>query len=74
MAAAIALGELGDSRAMAELKLVLATQIWDLKYAALMSLTKLGDASGAEIAQTNSDWLIQAKAQSLTSLSTQPIL
>ncbi|MBD0340431.1 MAG: HEAT repeat domain-containing protein, partial [Microcoleus sp. Co-bin12] len=36
-AAAIALGELGEQRAVPELKACLETKIWDLKYAALMA-------------------------------------
>lgn len=63
-AAAIALGELGDLRAIPELKACLETKIWDLKYAALMSLEKLGDISGYEQVINDEDWLIRAKAQS----------
>ena len=48
--AAIALGELGEQRAIPELKACLETKIWDLKYAALMALEKLGDVTGYEIA------------------------
>ncbi len=62
-AAAIALGELGDHRAIDALKTSLNTKIWDLKYAALMALEKLGDVSGREIAASDSDWLIRAKAK-----------
>lgn len=62
VAAAIALGELGDSRAIPELKKSLETKIWELKYAALMALEKLGDTSGCEIAANDEDWLIRAKA------------
>jgi bilin biosynthesis protein len=61
-AAAIALGELGETRAIPKLKASLETKIWDLKYAALMALEKLGDFSGREIAASDPDWLIQAKA------------
>jgi bilin biosynthesis protein len=61
-AAAIALGELGDSRAIPELQTCLQTPIWDLKYAALMALERLGDTSGAAIAATDADWLIRARA------------
>ncbi len=42
MAAAIALGELADSRAIDALKAALAVPIWDLQYAALMALEKFG--------------------------------
>jgi bilin biosynthesis protein len=63
-AAAIALGELGDSRAISDLKACLETKIWDLKYAALMALEQLGDFSGRAIAANDEDWLIRAKAGS----------
>ncbi|MBW4634969.1 MAG: HEAT repeat domain-containing protein [Iphinoe sp. HA4291-MV1] len=61
-AAAIALGEFGDTSAIPALKGVLETKIWDLKYAALMALDKLSDTSGREIAANDQNWLIQAKA------------
>jgi bilin biosynthesis protein len=60
-AAAIALAELGDPRAIPDLKACLDTKIWDLKYAALMALDHLGDNSGYAIAAHDNDWLIQAK-------------
>lgn len=63
-AAAIALGELGDRRAIPDLQKTLATPIWDLKYSALMALERLGDTSGKAIASEDSDWLIRAKAAS----------
>jgi bilin biosynthesis protein len=61
-AAAIALGELGDQRAIVELQQSLATPIWDLKYAVLMALDRLGDTSGREILADDPDWLIRARA------------
>ncbi|NJP11349.1 MAG: HEAT repeat domain-containing protein [Leptolyngbyaceae cyanobacterium RU_5_1] len=61
-AAAIALSELGDPRAIPELKASLETKIWDLKYAALMALEKVGDTSGYQTAANDDDWLIRAKA------------
>lgn len=61
-AAAIALAELGDPRAIPELKLCLDTKIWDLKYAVLMALETLGDTSSHAIAANDQDWLIRAKA------------
>ena len=61
-AAAIALGEIGDKRAIPELKASLETNIWDLKYAALMALEKLGDYSSHSIIANDSDPLIAAKA------------
>jgi bilin biosynthesis protein len=66
-AAAIALGELGDIRAIGDLKACLETPIWDLKYATLLALEKLGDTSGREIAANDADWLVRAKAQIVNS-------
>ncbi len=63
-AAAIALGELGDARAIPLLQASLKERLWDLKYAALMSLAKLGD-NNAEIAPDEPDWLVKAKAASI---------
>jgi bilin biosynthesis protein len=63
-ACAIALGELGDSRAIPEIKICLNTPIWDLKYACLLALDRLGDSSGREICACDRDWLIKAKATS----------
>ncbi|ACC82185.1 HEAT repeat domain-containing protein [Nostoc punctiforme] len=61
-ACAIALGELGDSRAIPEIKICLNTPIWDLKYACFLALDRLGDSSGREICIHDGDWLIKAKA------------
>ncbi|MEL7316098.1 MAG: HEAT repeat domain-containing protein [Cyanobacteria bacterium J06559_3] len=61
-AAAIALGELGDRRAIEDLKQCLKTRIWDLKYAALMALQQLNEVSGAEQATQDEDWLVRTKA------------
>jgi bilin biosynthesis protein len=61
-AAAIALAELGDPGAIPDLKTCLETKIWDLKYAVLMALEKLGDTSGYAQAAQDSDWVIAAKA------------
>lgn len=61
-AAALALGELGDVRAIPLLVACLETKIWDLKYAVLMALDKLGDTSGREIAASDDDWLIRDRA------------
>jgi bilin biosynthesis protein len=63
-AAAIALGEIGDLRAIPELHQSLTTKIWDLKYAALMALEQLGDNSGDEMLKDDPDWLVRAKANS----------
>lgn len=62
--AAIALGELGDIRAIPELKSCMSTKIWDLKYAALIALAKLGDNSVWEMATNDQDWIIRAKVES----------
>jgi len=70
-AAAIALGELGEQRAIPELKACLETKIWDLKYAALMALEKLGDISGYEVAAADQDWLVQAKIDAHTSVTSE---
>lgn len=63
-AAAIALGELGATSAIEELKACLDTKIWDLKYAVLIALEKLGDTSSYEIALNDTDWLIREIAKS----------
>ncbi len=63
-AAALALGELGDRRAIPLLIACLDAKIWDLKYAALMALAKLGDISGRAIAVNDEDWLIRERANS----------
>lgn len=60
-AAALALGELGDLRAIPLLVACLETKIWDLKYAVLMALDKLGDTTGREIAARDNDWLIRVR-------------
>ena len=54
----------GKARAIPELKTCLETKIWDLKYAALMALEKLGDTSGYEQVAHDDDWLIREKAKS----------
>ena len=61
-AAAIALGELGDRRAIPDLKASLETKIWDLKYATLMALEQLEETSGGEIVANDADWLIRHRA------------
>ncbi|MGB3405481.1 MAG: HEAT repeat domain-containing protein [Microcoleaceae cyanobacterium] len=65
-ACAIALGELGETRAIPALKACLDTKIWDLKYAALIALEKLGDTSAHDIVQDDSDILLRLRA-------TQPV-
>lgn len=61
-AAAIALAELGDCRAINDLTQCLETPIWDLKYAALMALQQLGHTRSAEHVIEDKDWLVQSKA------------
>jgi bilin biosynthesis protein len=63
-AAAIALGELGDPRAISALKSCLESKIWDLKYAALLALEKFGDQSDRAKLVDDADWLIREKAKS----------
>jgi bilin biosynthesis protein len=63
-AAAIALGELGDARAIPALKSCLESKIWDLKYAALLALEKFGDQSDRAKLVDDADWLIREKAKS----------
>jgi bilin biosynthesis protein len=60
-AAAIALAEIGDERAIPEIKACLNTPIWDLKYAALLALDKFCDRSAYEILANDSDLLIREK-------------
>jgi bilin biosynthesis protein len=61
-AAALALGELGDKRAIPLLVACVETKIWDLKYAVLMALDKLDDPSGRVVAANDDDWLIRARS------------
>jgi bilin biosynthesis protein len=64
-AAAIALAEIGDERAIPELKTCLETKIWDLKYAALLALEKFGDLTGYEVLANDNDLLIREKTKTL---------
>ncbi len=61
-AAALALGELDDIRAVPLLVASFDTKIWDLKYAILMALAKLGDDSGRVLTANDDDWLIRARS------------
>ncbi|MGK7915979.1 MAG: HEAT repeat domain-containing protein [Prochloraceae cyanobacterium] len=61
-AAAIALANLGEEKAIPEIEQGLTTKIWTLKYACLLALEQLGNQSGRDVAANDSDWLIQAKA------------
>jgi bilin biosynthesis protein len=61
-AAALALGELGDTQAIPDLQAALATPVWDLQYAALMALTQLGETNSTTKIAANADWMVQARA------------
>ncbi|HIK31910.1 MAG TPA: HEAT repeat domain-containing protein [Oscillatoriales cyanobacterium M59_W2019_021] len=61
-AAAIALGELGDPRAIPELHACLETPLWDLKYTALMALEQLGDTSTGDRLADDEDWAVREKS------------
>lgn len=76
-AAAIALAELGNPDAIADLHTCLETPIWDLKYAALMALAKLGDITAAarvldDPNVEDQDWLVRAKAASMAKKNLMP--
>ncbi|MGI0484112.1 HEAT repeat domain-containing protein [Pantanalinema rosaneae CENA516] len=62
-AAAIALGELGDPRAIPELHACLDSTIWDLQYAALMALEQLGDRSDHTNLMDADNWFIRERVQ-----------
>ncbi|MBO3458029.1 HEAT repeat domain-containing protein [Aetokthonos hydrillicola Thurmond2011] len=61
-AAAIALSNLGDEKVISLLKESLNSKIFDLKYACLLALEKLGDTTGKEMVKDDPEWLIRAKA------------
>ncbi|NJN48895.1 MAG: HEAT repeat domain-containing protein [Alkalinema sp. RL_2_19] len=69
-AAAIALGELGDKRAIAHLQPYLESKLWDLRYAALIALEKLGDTSGCKHLAQDPDWYVQARAKQMARSAT----
>ena len=62
-AAAIALGELGNKAAIEHLKPCLDSKLWDLRYAALIALEKLGDTSGHALLANDADWFVQTRAK-----------
>ncbi|NEQ37793.1 MAG: HEAT repeat domain-containing protein [Okeania sp. SIO3I5] len=65
-AAALALANLGDERAIPLLRESISqTRIFDFKYACLLALKKLGDRQAAELLVDDSDLLIQAKAKNM---------
>jgi bilin biosynthesis protein len=68
-AAAIALGELGDSRAIDILKPCLEAKLWDLRYAALVALEKLGDTTHHILLVNDADPFVQAKAANLCNIT-----
>jgi bilin biosynthesis protein len=67
-AAAIALGNLGDERAIPLLHEALKNKIFDLQYACLLALHEFGDSTGNEIAAHDSEWLIRGQALALANL------
>ncbi|MEM9948842.1 MAG: HEAT repeat domain-containing protein [Cyanobacteria bacterium P01_D01_bin.36] len=62
-AAALALGELGDPRAIVPLQATAQSKIWMLQYASLMALEKFGDYSQHKLLIEANDWAVRAKAQ-----------
>lgn len=64
-AAAIALGELGDTRAIEELKAELSSPLWQLRYAILMALEKLGATEAIAQCKDDSDWMVKEKANEI---------
>ncbi len=72
-AAAIALGELGDQRAVAELETALDSPIWDLKYAALLGLKTLGAMGILTRAAAGDDPLLQAKVAAIAPSREAPV-
>lgn len=62
-AAALALGELGDRTAIPALQASLETQIWSLKYAALLALEKLGEFDTCKQLTGDTDWLVRERAK-----------
>ena len=68
-AAAIALGELGNPSAIAELRKTLSSNIWALQYASLLALEQLGvtDIQTTDLG-TDIDFLVQAKLDTWTQI------
>ncbi|NJK39712.1 MAG: HEAT repeat domain-containing protein [Oscillatoriales cyanobacterium RM2_1_1] len=62
VAAAIALGQLGNPAAIPLLQQALEQKSFELKYAALIALEQLEDLTGKALLAKDPDWLIQAKA------------
>ena len=66
-AAALSLGYLGDSRAVAPLQTTAHSPIWMLQYASLMALEKLGDYSQHNLLLGADDWAVKARANQAVS-------
>ncbi len=64
IAAAIALGNLGERKAIPHLLDCLNSKVWKLKYACLLALDCLDDSQGRSLCIHDADWLIQGKASS----------
>ena len=64
-AAAIALSEIGDQRAIPLLKESLQSGIFDLQYASLLGLKKLSETIQLDWLPENADPLIRAKAEAI---------
>ncbi len=72
-AAALALANLGDERAIPLLRETISnTRIFDLKYACLLALKQLGDIQACNLVANDSDVLIQAKGKNLALLKYSP--
>ncbi len=65
VAAAIALGELGNPDAIPGLQECLNSPIFNLQYSALLALEKLGDLRRSEVLISSENLLLQAKFKSL---------
>ncbi|WP_017326218.1 HEAT repeat domain-containing protein [Synechococcus sp. PCC 7336] len=61
-AAALALAELGERKAIPALRASSATKIWALKYASILALEAFGDSTAREVLADDPDRLIRARA------------
>lgn len=68
-AAAIALGELGDTRAIAVLTPFLESPVWDLKYATVLALQQLGAMDLLAQAAPGEDPLMRAKFEAIAPMT-----
>jgi bilin biosynthesis protein len=64
-AAALALGELGNPDAIPALQNCLNAKNWDLRFATIVALEKLGNTDGLKAAIDDNDWMISTKAKAL---------